>query len=342
MNKISSLTNLVSIGTLEKIQDNFSDAVGIGCVIRNLKGKTITRFSKPSRLWLEVIKHPEIEKEANDKLITHLEKSLKTGQIEIVERYLDTYAFIAPLSITGQIVAFLIGGLTRMGNPNIERCAEESQRLSIDLDRFLEMYLELTFVTKKRLEASANLFKIIASSISNLAKEGSEAKAKVNKMTSLKNLLVKEVEVASVELKESEERYKKLFNTINDGVYIANLNGNLKDINPAGARMFGYTRAEVLGIQLKTLYVNPPDRDIFMSQLLKADHIENFLAHIRLKNGHTNFFETNATTIKDQNGRIIGIQGIFRDISHRRRHNSINRYYSNASAKKTVPGHTYD
>lgn len=341
MNKISSLTDIVSLRMLERIQDNFSDGIGIGCVIRGLNGETITRFSRPSRLWMEVIKHPEIEKELNENLLGHLEKCQKTGEVQIVKRYMDTNTFIAPMGVDGKVLAFLIGGLTRASNPNIELCSQEAQRLGIDIDSFLEMYLELTFISQERMKACGNLFKIVSSSLSGLAKEGTQAKAKVDEITSVKNLLIKEIEMAATVLKESEMRYKNLFNTINDGVYIAELDGRLKDINPAGARMLGYTREELIGIQLKSIYINPADRDAFMKRILKNEHVENFHPHIRLKDGTAKYFETNATVIKNQQGKIIGVQGIFRDISQRQ-HIHINRFPGHVSAKTTISGHPHN
>ncbi len=336
MNKITSLTDVVSMRTLEKIQDNFSEATGISCVMRNLKGEPVTKFSRPSRVWLEIVKHPSIEKELEPVLLAGLSKSFKTGQIQIIQRYMDTYTFIVPIGIEGHILGFLIGGLVRYGNPNIVNCTKEADRLGTDLDTFLEMYLELTLVTPERLEASANMFKIVAQSISSLAKEGSEAKAKVDEMISINDMLEKEVEMASLELKESEERYRRLFNTINDGVYETDLAGHIKDINPAGARMLGYTRGELIGTNMRDLYINPADRDEFTLMIMSKEHVEGFHPHVKLKNGLHKYFETNATSVNDQYGKIIGVQGIFRDISARA-HNQIYTSKNNVTAKSNIP-----
>jgi PAS domain S-box-containing protein len=337
MNKITSLTEIISIRTLEKIQDNFSQATGIGCVMRNLKGAPVTKFSRPSRLWLEILKHPAIENEQEPVLLAGLDRCLKTGQIQIIQRYLDTYAFIAPMSMDGRILAFLIGGLVRYGNPNIANCAKEAERLGLDLDAYLEMYLELTLVKPEKLEASANLLKIIAQNISSLAREGNEAKDMMNKMATIKDKLEKEVENASLELRESEERYRRLFNTINDGVYEAELDGRIREINPAGAKILGSARNELIGKSLREFYINPGDRDEFMRILMASGHIEGFHAHVRTKDGILKWLETTAQTVKNPNGRISGVQGIFRDISSRS-HRKINRNRKDVTAKTHLTG----
>ena len=321
MAKIATLTDLVSLRTLEKIQDNFSEATGIGCVTRNLKGEVITKIRRASHMWQEVMKHPEIENELNQDLLPVLDKCMKTGQTQIFKRYIDLPAFVVPIGIDGKTYGFLIGGLVRFGNPNMELCTQEARRLRVDLDRFLTMYLELSFVTNERFEACANLLKIVASALSNLSKEGTEAKAKLEDMETLNGMLEKEIEQASVELKLTEDRYRNLFFTVQDGVYITDMTGRVKDINPAGARMLGYERGELIGRFMRDLYINPQDRDEFVKVILKQEKVYNFNPYVRLKNGQPKYFETNASVIKDQQGRIIGIQGIFRDISGRNHQN---------------------
>jgi PAS domain S-box-containing protein len=336
MTKITSLTDLVSVRTLEKIQDNFVEATGIACVMRDLKGNTITKFTKPSHLWQEVIKHPSVESELQPALIQGLDKCLKTSQVQIIQRYMDTYAFISPIGIDGKTFGFLVGGLTRFKNPQMATCAKEAVRLNIDLDDYLEMFLELPLVTSEKLEACGNLFKIVGSSISNLAKEGTEAKAKISEMTSINNQLGKEVEQASFELKESDKRYQRLFNEINDGIYETDMEGRITDINPAGAHILGYNRNELIGFNMRNLYVNPTDRDPFVRKIIREGRVDQFYPHIKHKNGQTTYFETNSILVKDQNGRPVGIQGIFRDISGRP-HHSLNKD-ENVTAKTAVIG----
>lgn len=286
MSKKGDLTDLVSAKTLEKIQDYFVEATNISCVIRDLKGNPITKFSKPSRLWLEVIKHPEIEKEASEALLKVLDKCLKSGQVEIYQRYLDTYAFAVPIIVESKIKTFFIGGLVRYGNPNLELCEKEAKRLGVDIDSFLEMYLELPLVSKEKFMASANLLKIVAQSLTSIAEE-------------------------------SEKKYQKLFETINDGILIVDLEGFIRDINPAGAALFGYSREELLGKSIKNLYAHFSDRQVFLEKILQQGYIEDFHLWLKTKDGAAKYFEINATLLKNNYGQIIGTQGTFRDISHR-------------------------
>ena len=310
MARQKSLTDLVSARTLEKIQDNFSVATGMACVIYNDKGVQVTRGSKPSRLWEKASIDKSVTQNSKAVLQKAFEKCAKTGQVQIVNCYLDCFSFVVPIYFEGMISGFAVGGLTRYGNPSKNLCVEESLRLNINIDAFLDMYWALPIVTEEKLEASANLFKHIATTISQIAKEGSEAKQKVQDVTEMNELLEQEIH-------QTADRYKKLFETINDGVYFANQDVTSIEINEAGARLLGYEPKELIGTNLRNIYVNPEDRKTFMHQLQTSGHIENFHPFIRTKSGETKYFETNAVTIADKDGTIIGVQGIFRNIDDR-------------------------
>jgi PAS domain S-box-containing protein len=335
MHKISSIEEIIPIRTLEKIQDNFSEATGIGCLMFNLKGEQITKFSRQSRLMKEILKHAEMERELKRVRAENFEKCLKNSQIQLVSLYDDTRSFLVPIATEHGVIGFFMGGLTRLGNPNIVNCVKEADVLGMDLDSYLEMYLELELVTKEKLEACANLLRIIIASISHLAKEGSEARAKINEVISINDVLEKEVKITSRELKESEQRYHRIFNTVIDGIFETDLEGRIRELNPGGAQLLGYTRQELLGTMMKDYYVNPEDRKEFVKLCMRDGRVEFFHPHIRLKNGQTKYFETNAILMRDDNGKPIGIQGIYRDITPRL-HGSITPKNENIAANPAV------
>jgi PAS domain S-box-containing protein len=315
-----NITDIISIRTLEKIQDNFSEATGLGSIIRDIHGNALTKASRLTKLWLTVNKNNSISHENLQRLLPIFEKCYKTGQIEIFNRYLDTHAFVVPIFLEGRISAFFIGGLVRYGNPDIELCEKEAGKLGIDLDTYLEMYLSIPLFTRERLLASANLIKIIASTVSSLAKEGTEIKNE-------KIDLQKKFNESEKELFLSEKRFRYLFETINDGIYVTDKNGIILDINKAGANFYGYEPKELIGTEIKNLYVNPEDRVNFLNTLYKSGHVERFHPYVKKRDGTKFYVETNSTVIKDENGTIIGVQGIFRYPQEHeiRQHSSINK-----------------
>ncbi|MCC6643872.1 PocR ligand-binding domain-containing protein [Candidatus Peregrinibacteria bacterium] len=299
----------LSLQVLQRIQDNYSTALGIPISIRNQEGELITKLSQPSKLWALIHSSAEAEKKLVNLLKIAIEKCNRTGQVVIFERHPDTYAFLAPIYVGGEIIAFFIGGLVRFGNPNLEIATEQSAILKIDLDTYLDAYLNLPFFTKERLEASANLIKLIGSTIFNLENQGSENKAK-NRLITRKN------EELTTQLQESQNLYKRIFDTVNDGIYLADLEqGTFIDINPAGAQLLGYqSPTDLIGKVVRNLYVNPSERDHYLEKLKAQGVISKWPAHIRTPSGEERYFETNASLILDQKTGKQIIQGIFREI----------------------------
>jgi len=305
MQKPVNITSIISIRTLERIQDNFSAATGVGSITRDIHGNAITKGSRLSKLWLAVNKNQNISSESLQRLLPVFDKCSRNGQIEIFNRYLDTYAFCVPIFLEGRISAFFIGGLARYGNPKLDLCEQEAKKLGVDMDSFLDMYLSLPLVSPDSFLACANLIKIIASTISTIVKEGTDIK---NQIDSLEKKYVE----SERELFISEMRYRNLFNTINDGVYITDKDGIIIDINKTGANFYGFEPNELIGTNIRNLYMKPEDRDIFLNILYKKGHVEHFRPFVKHRNGSTGFVETNSTVIKDESGNVIGVQGIFR------------------------------
>jgi len=116
----------------------------------------------------------------------------------------------------------------------------------------------------------------------------------------------------------------------------------LIDINPAGAKMLGYEPHELIGTNFKDVFVYPEDREKYVIKvILERGVLQNYHPFVRLKSGETKYFETNAVAIRNESGEVVGIQGIFRDISHRP-HLKIKHKKSNESEHTAITSHQHD
>ena len=123
------------------------------------------------------------------------------------------------------------------------------------------------------------------------------------------------------ELKESEEKFRNLFERVRHGLFISAKEGHFLDCNQALLEMAGYQdKEEFLNIDIaKDLYVNPEDRKAFQSLIEKQGFVKDLEVEFKKKNGGKITVLLTAHTKRDEEGKIIGYEGINIDISDRKR-----------------------
>ncbi len=117
-------------------------------------------------------------------------------------------------------------------------------------------------------------------------------------------------------LKESEERYRSLFDRMMDGVYRSTHEGKFVDVNSAMVRMFGFaSKEEMLSVDIKKdLYFAPDERDsLFLDTGLEK--VEVF--RMRRKDGSEIWVEDHGQYVHDNQGNVLFHEGILRDVTER-------------------------
>jgi two-component system NtrC family sensor kinase len=123
------------------------------------------------------------------------------------------------------------------------------------------------------------------------------------------------------DLRESEEKYRNLFERVRHGLFISTKEGHFFDCNQAMWGLLGYQyKEEFLKINIvKDLYVNPEDRKTFMELVEKLGFIKDFEVEFKKKNGERITVLLTATAKRDEKGTIIGYEGLNIDITDRKK-----------------------
>src|SRR4030043_2261782 len=123
------------------------------------------------------------------------------------------------------------------------------------------------------------------------------------------------------DLKESEEKYRNLFERVRHGLFISTKEGRFLDCNQAMWGVLGYQeKEEFLKIDIaKDLYVNPEDRKTFQGLVEKLGFVKDFEVEFKKKNGQRITVLLTADAKKDEKGRVVGYEGINIDISDRKK-----------------------
>lgn len=122
--------------------------------------------------------------------------------------------------------------------------------------------------------------------------------------------------LSELALKESEEKYRSLFEQSGDAVLLSTPEGRLVEINPAGVELFGYaSREEMLAIETQDIYANPDQHHIFLNQIKTQGRVQSCEVTFRKKNGKSIIAHINAGVLQNDHGEIVGYQGIIRDMT---------------------------
>ena len=118
-------------------------------------------------------------------------------------------------------------------------------------------------------------------------------------------------------LRESEERYRHLIDTMQDGVYRSSHEGKFLEVNPAMVKILGYdSKEELMAINIKKqLYFDLGDRE---SIALEEKLEEMAVYRLRKKDGSEVWVEDHGRLVVDEHGNVLYHEGILRDVMARR------------------------
>ncbi len=119
--------------------------------------------------------------------------------------------------------------------------------------------------------------------------------------------------------RESEQRFKELFETLQEGVYFTTPEGKLLDANPTLVRMLGYeSQEELLAKTAEDLYVEPADRAALMEEMNRHGTVRNREILLRKKDGSTLICLDTSSAIRDSAGKVVRYQGALVDVTEQR------------------------
>jgi PAS domain S-box-containing protein len=117
------------------------------------------------------------------------------------------------------------------------------------------------------------------------------------------------------------ERYRALFNRSLDAVYISDLQGKILDANDAGLQLLGYTRDELLELNVTdVVYPDDVEQVREIRRIVKREGFYRLQDDFKLvhKNGQTLFLEANFSALYHHNVPN-GILTVARDVSERKK-----------------------
>ena len=120
--------------------------------------------------------------------------------------------------------------------------------------------------------------------------------------------------------KKSEDKLGALIERTEDVVFITTPQGKIQEINPAGAKLLGYSSVSSL-LQDKSaedFYVDPEDRKKLKNILEEKGQVTAYEIVLKRKDGKRITVLETAKAVKDEKGNIVAYEGIMRDVTEQR------------------------
>jgi two-component system sensor kinase FixL len=134
---------------------------------------------------------------------------------------------------------------------------------------------------------------------------------------------------AEEELRESNKKYRSLFDTSRDGIKFTTLEGLIEDANPAYLDMIGYTLEELRRVEYRKLTPLrwwPIESDIIANQVMRRGYSDEYEKEYIRKDGTVFPVQVRLWLVRDESGKPARFFGIFRDITERKRHEQATRH----------------
>jgi PAS domain S-box-containing protein len=130
-------------------------------------------------------------------------------------------------------------------------------------------------------------------------------------------------------LRESEERYRELFENSKDAFYVHDINGIYTSVNRAAEKLSGYTREQIVGKHFSEFMAPEHARQVQrqLQKKLESSGETTYDIEMITKKGRHVPVEISSRLIVE-NGVPVGVQGCVRDISERKKAQEATRNYS--------------
>lgn len=119
-------------------------------------------------------------------------------------------------------------------------------------------------------------------------------------------------------LKESENKFKIIFDKAKEPILISDYTGKIHDINKAGLQFFGYHIKEMLTLNDRSLFYTQEDRENFIQELETKGAVSDFECQMVSNKGQVYFCSLSSFLQIDPQNMVEVYHTIIHDLTHRK------------------------
>ena len=304
-----NLADIIDFQAVQSLMDDFYRVTKIGIGIFDIHGKVLVAVD-----WQDICTkfhrvHPDTLKNCNGS-DTALASGVPAGTFKVYHCKNNMWDMVTPIEVGGRHLGNVFFGQLFYENeiPDYELFRKQARQHGFDETEYLAAIDRVPRWKRETVDAIMAFYAKLAGMISSLSYK-----------TIQLSRAISQKDIALRQLGESEARYKTLVENIPQKIFMKNRDYEYMEINENFARDLGISPEKIVG---------KVDYDFFSKELAdkyRADDVRIFktgkaeeLEERYVVAGKETWVNTVKTPVRDKNGEIVGLLGIFRDITERK------------------------
>ncbi|MGV8104368.1 MAG: PAS domain S-box protein [Mesotoga sp.] len=297
------LEDILDYEAIQSLMNDFHRLTNIGVAIIDINGKILVATG-----WQEICtKYHRMNPETlRNCLYSDLElsKGVEPGTFKLYKCANNMWDMVTPLIVGDTHLGNLFLGQFFIQDESLdyELFRRQARMYGFNEDEYIKALDNIPRWSRETIDAVMTFYSKFAEMISDL----SFANIKLARTLSERDSLLQVVE-------EKESRFRRYVESAPDGIFVSDERGNFTDVNEASYRITGYSREELLNMNLIQLIApeSLDDAKNHFRKTVETGEAENIIAFVK-KTGEKRYWNVRAVKLNDS--RFIGFARDFTDL----------------------------
>ena len=129
---------------------------------------------------------------------------------------------------------------------------------------------------------------------------------------------IKERRRIEKELRESEEKYRAIFESFRDVYYQTDMKGLVTIISPSVRAQAGYNPEDIIDHPAWDFFLKPDEWEKFLQMLIECGAVNDYEVKLMAKDGRVIEVSASSNLVFGKDGKPLGVEGVLRDITKRK------------------------
>ena len=303
------LAEIIDIQTVQSLINDFYELTHIPIGLRDLKDNVLAGagFQDICSKFHRV--HPETCKHCIES-ITEQSRDILPGEYKLYKCKNNMWDILTPITVSNQHIGNIIAGQFIFNNEPLdyELFRSQARKYGFNEEEYITALEKVPRLSRKAVDTALSFFMTIANILSQLSYSN-------NKLAQS----LAEREALLEALSASEDKYRNIVETANEGISIIDAEERITFVNKKIEDMLGYSSEELIGRSMWDFLSN--ESKAIISQMIEKgckSANESFEIKLIRKDGHPIWMHTNSKSLFDKDGKFIGVLNLHTDITKRK------------------------